>query len=35
LAELTKNDGVEVVKRNIINMFEDLEDPAYLNNEED
>lgn len=27
LAENTKNDQIEVVKRNITNLFEDVEDP--------
>lgn len=27
LAESTKNESIEVVKRNIINIFEDIEDP--------
>ena len=27
LAENTKNDAIEVVKRNITNLFEDVEDP--------
>ena len=27
LAECTKNDSIEIVRRNIINIFEDMEDP--------
>ncbi len=33
LAEQTKNEAIEVVKRNIINIFEDMEDPFAEENE--